>query len=63
MEKNTSAALPERGTDMKRQSLVVDGCKVTLHFPSRSNPNAMSGIREILATAISKREQADYLQK
>lgn len=63
MEKHTPAALPERDTEMKRQSLVVDGCKVTLHFQNRSNPNAMSGIREILASAISKREQADYLQK
>lgn len=45
------------------QSIVVDGCKVTIHYNETSNPAVLSGIKEILSSAISASKHDKNLHK
>ena len=37
------------------QTIYVDGCKVTIRYTEKENPDAIRGIKEILLSNIAKR--------
>lgn len=45
------------------QTVIVDGCKVTLHFNQQSNPEVLHEIKSILSTALISSKVGEILQK
>lgn len=45
------------------QSVMVDGCKVTLHYNENSNPAILTEIKTILSSAISNTKSNEKLKK
>ena len=45
------------------QSVIVDGCKVTLHYKEKSNPAILTEIKTILSSAVSATKGNEKLKK
>ena len=45
------------------QTIILDGCKVTLHFNQQSNPAVLHEIKSILSTALISSKTGENLQK
>jgi hypothetical protein len=45
------------------QSVIVDGCKVTLHYNEKSNPAILTEIKTILSSAVSATKGNEKLKK
>lgn len=53
----------EEKTDRHSQTLVVEGCKVTLHYNEQQNPDAIHEIKSILVAAPKAANIGENLQK
>lgn len=45
------------------QSVIIDGCKVTLHYNEKSNPAILTEIKTILSSAISATKSDEKLKR
>ena len=56
MEQNQPLQMRRRQEAEQDQTIYVDGCKVTVRYSGKKNPNAVRGIKDILLASITNKK-------